>query len=67
MAQSVEHPTLHFGTDHDLIVHGFKPLIGLCAGLCADSSEPGAYFGFCLSLSLSVPPPLALYLSLKNK
>ena len=30
----------------------FKPTIGLCA----DSSEPGACFGFSLSLSLSAPP-----------
>ena len=33
--------------------------------LCADSSEPGACFRFCVSLSLSAPPPLALCLSLK--
>ena len=50
---------------------GFEPGVGLCA----DSSEPGACLGFCvsvslsLSLSLSAPPPLALCLShsLKNK
>ena len=58
-----------FGLGHDLTVCGFKPRVGLCA----DSSEPGACFGFCvsLSLSLSAPPPLvlcvSLSLSLKNK
>ena len=33
---------------HDLSVRGFKP----CVGLCADSSKPGACFGFWVSLSL---------------
>ena len=32
--------------------------------LCADSSEPGAHFGFCASLSLSAPPLLMLSVSL---
>ena len=40
-------------------------------GLCADSWEPGACFGFCLSLSLCAPPllllTLCLSLSLKKK
>ena len=39
-------------------------------GLCADSSEPGACFGFCVALSLCVSPTPtvhALSLSLKNK
>ena len=38
-------------------------------GLCADSSEPGACLRFCVSLSLSAPLLLMLYLSLslKNK
>ena len=40
-----------FGSGHDLTVHGFK----LCVGLCADSSEPGACFGSCVSLSLLFP------------
>ena len=45
-------------------VHEFQPHIRLCT----DSSEPGACFGFCVSLSLSVLPPVALCLSLsKNK
>ena len=50
----------------DLTVYGFEPYVGLCA----DSSEPGAYFGFCVSVS-PCPPLLArslsLSLSLKNK
>ena len=35
-----------FGSCHDLTVCEFKSHVGLCA----DSSEPGACFGFCLSL-----------------
>ena len=37
-----------FGSGHDLAVREFEPHVGLCA----DSSEPGACFGFILSLSL---------------
>ena len=61
---------------HDLAVSEFQPRIGPCV----DSSEPGACFGLCVSLSLSAPPLLAfsplflslsfslsLSLSLKNK
>ena len=46
-------------------VRKFKP----CVGLCANSSEPRACFGFCVCVSLSAPPPLMLHLSLsvKNK
>ena len=36
VARSVKHPTLDFGSGHDLTAHGFKP----CIGLCADSMEP---------------------------
>ena len=39
----------------------FKPRVGLCA----DSLEPGACFGFCVSLSLCPSP--AHSPSLKNK
>ena len=46
-----------FGSGHDLMVCEFKALIRLCA----DSSEPGACFGFCVSLSLC--PFLSLSLS----
>ena len=60
-----------FGSDHDLTVREFEPH----AGLCADSSEPGTCFRFCVSLSLPLPLPrshsvslsLSLSLSLKNK
>ena len=41
-------------------VFEFEPRVGLCA----DSSEPGACFGFCL---LSLPLPLVLCLSKINK
>ena len=33
----------NFGSGHDLAVRGFEPHVGLRA----DSSEPGARFGFC--------------------
>ena len=41
---------------HDLAVRGFEP----CVGLCADSSESGACFGCCDSLSLCPSPTRAL-------
>ena len=47
-----------FSSGRDLMVRELEP----CSGLCADNSEPGAYFTFCVSLS--DPPPLALYFSL---
>ena len=52
-----------FGSGLNLVVHQLEP----CMGLCADSSEPGACFRFCVSLSLCPSPAHALYLSLKNK
>ena len=48
---------------HDLPVREFEPRVGLCA----DSSDPGAYFGFCVSPSLCSSPARALSLSFKNK
>ena len=71
MAQLVKHLTVDLSSGHDLTVREFEPHVGLCT----DSSEPGACFGFCLPLSLSVPPlltlclsvSLSLSLSLKNK
>ena len=41
-----------FGSGHDLPVHGFEPRVGLCT----DSSEPGACFGICVSLSVCPSP-----------
>ena len=41
----------NFGPGHDLMVCGFEP----CIWLCADSSETGACFGFCLPLSPLLP------------
>ena len=55
--------TSDFGSGHDLTVHGFEPHIGLCA----DRSEPGACFGFYVSLFLCSSPIHTLSLSLKNK
>ena len=43
-----------------LTVCGFEPRVGLCA----DSSEPGACFGFCVFLSLCPSPACVLCLSL---
>ena len=51
-----------FGSGHDLTVREFEPRIRLCA----DSSEPGACFGFCVSLSLSAPPLFMLSLSVSK-
>ena len=45
------------------MAHEFEP----CVGLCADSSEPGACCGFCVSLSLCPSPAHALSLSKINK
>ena len=42
-----------FGSGHDLKACEFEPRIVLCA----DSSEPGACFRFCVSLSLCPHPP----------
>ena len=59
----------NFSSGHDLTACEFKPHVGLCA----DSPEPGACFGFCVSLSLSLPLPcswsvaLSHSLSLSNK
>ena len=58
MAQSVKGPTLDFGSGRDLTVYEFEP----CTGLCTDSVEPA---WDSLSSSLSAPPLLALFLSLK--
>ena len=51
-----------FGSGHDLEVGGFEPLVRLCA----DSSEPGACFRFCVSLSLCPSPVHALSLSVSK-
>ena len=50
-----------FSSGHDLTVHEFEPHIGLCA----DSSESGSCFRFCVSLSLCPSPALTLSLSQK--
>ena len=51
-----------FGSGRDLTIRGFKPHIRLCAG----SSEPGACFGFCVSLSLCPCPAHVRSLSLSK-
>ena len=58
VAQSVKRPTSAQVTI--LRVREFEPRVGLCA----DSSDPGACFGFCVSLSLCPSPARALSLSL---
>ena len=52
-----------FGSGHDLAVCEFEPRVGLCA----DGSEPGACFRFCLPLSLPLPCSGSVSLSLSNK
>ena len=54
MAQSVKFLTFDFGSGHDLMVHGIRPHIGLCAA----SAKPAWD-------SLSACPLLALSLALK--
>ena len=58
VAQSVKQAS-DFGSGHNLTVLEFEPRIGLCA----DCSEPGACFRFCVSLSLWPSPIHALSLS----
>ena len=53
--------TLNFGSGHNLTIREFEPRVGLCA----DSSEPGTCFGFCVSLSLCPSPTHALSLCQK--
>ena len=61
VAQSVKRLTLGFRSRHDLLVHGFKPLVGLCHSVL----QCGTCLGF--SLPLSAPPLLTLSLSLSLK
>ena len=65
MAQPVKLSTSAQITISRYTVPEFKPFIGLCA----DGLEPGAYFGFCVSLSLWPSPAhtLSLFLSKINK
>ena len=60
-AQLVKHPTLDFGSGHDLVLGEFEPGVGLWA----DSAKP-AWDSLYLPLSLSAPPLLALSLT-QNK
>ena len=59
MAQSVKHLTLDFSLGDDLMVHEFKPHIGLCAG----SAEPAWDFLCILSLLFSLPLSLCPFLA----
>ena len=52
----------NFSSGHDLTVREFEPHVGLCA----DSSEPGACFRFCVSPSLCFSPAHALSKINKN-
>ena len=55
VAQSVKRPT-------SAQVREFES----CIGLCADSSEPGACFRFCVSLSLTLPRSCSVSVSKIN-
>ena len=61
VAQLVKCPILVFRS-FDLRVCEFEPRVGLCA----DNSEPGACFRFCVSLSLCPSPARILSLSLSQ-
>ena len=50
--------SVQLGSGHDLMVREFEPHVGLCA----DSLEPGACFGLCVSFSLCPSPTCALSL-----
>ena len=63
VAQSVKCLPLGFGSGHDLTVCEFEPHVGLCA----DGSEPGSCFGFCVSLSLPLPHSCSVCFSRINK
>ena len=52
-----------FSSGHHLAVCEFEP----CIGLCADSSELGACFGFCVSLSLPLSHSCYVSLFLSQK
>ena len=56
MAQLVKHPALDFSSGNDLMVHGIKPHIRLCADSTEHAWDP-------LFPSLSAPPLLACSLS----
>ena len=62
LAQSVKRLALDFGSGHDLPVRGLEPRVGLWA----DSPEPAACFGFCVSPSVYPSPTHALSLSLSK-
>ena len=51
----------NFSSGHDFAVREFEPRVRLCA----DSSEPGPCFRFCVSLSLTLPCSCSV--TLKNK
>ena len=61
VAQSVKRPT-----SAQVTISQFVSL-ETCVRPCADSSEPGACFGFCVSLSLPHPHSCSVSLFLKNK
>ena len=52
-----------FGSDHDLMVRGFKPRVGLCA----DKSELRQFLCHPLSLSLPYSHSVCFYPSKINK
>ena len=59
MAQWVKHPTLDFGSGHDLLVRGIEPRVGLCT----DSAEPA---WDSLSPSLSASPSFTISLKINQ-
>ena len=62
VAQLVKHPT-----SAQVMISLLMSLSPTLGSLCADSSEPGACFGFCVSLSLCPCPAHTLSLSPSQK
>ena len=69
MAQSVEHPTLDFGSGHDPRIVGLSPTSGSVLTVWSLLGILSFSLSLCLSLSLSpcAPLPCSLSLSLKEK
>ena len=59
VAQSVERPTLDFGSGRDLTVCEFEPRVGLCAD-SVERAWDSLSVSLCLSVSLSLLLPCSL-------
>ena len=64
VSQSFKRPALDFSSGRDLMVHEFKPHMGLCADT---SDRAWSLLRICVSLYLCPSPAHPLSLSIKNK